>query len=185
MPSQSRMLLRGALAVFLFAWIARVSPAGAQEPILNIGMSTAKPGDPIDIPITLSGEEQPQMGAITVEITFPKAALHFVRGSAGLSGEMAEANVEGTAEDASDPSMSSLTVSINAKKPIKPGILAYVHFRVATDAQKGKIALKALSIQAKTLDGGSQNLSKGRDGQVEVFARDETIPLIGCFFFTH
>ena len=46
-------------------------------------------------------------------------------------------------------------------------------------------ALKARSVEAKTLNGESQPLTKGRDGQVEVFARDETIPLIGCFFFTH
>lgn len=172
-------------AVLAFAWIAGGALAGAQEPILNIGTSTAKPGDPVDIPVTLSGTEQPQLGAITLELTFPKDALHFVRGSAGLSGEMAEASVEGAAQDAAESGMSSLKVSINAKKPIKPGILAYVHFRVATEAQKGKIELKAQSVQAKTLEGGSQDLSKGRDGQIEVFGRDETIPLIGCFFFTH
>ena len=126
------------------------------------------------------------MGSITLELTFPKDALHFVRGSAGLSGEMAEATVEGTLHDAPDVSgLSFLTVSINAKKPIKPGILAYIHFRVSTDAQKGMVQLKARSVEAQTLNGEPQPLATGRDGQIEVFGRDETIPLIGCFFFTH
>jgi hypothetical protein len=167
-------------------WITGAVPALAQEPTLNIGISTAKPGDPVDIPLTISGTEQPGMGSITLELTFPKEALHFVRGSAGLSGEMAEAAVEGKPRDAPDVSgLSFLTVSIHAKKPIKPGILAYIHFRVSTDAQKGMIQLKARSVEAQTLGGESQALAKGRDGQIEVFARDETIPLIGCFFFTH
>jgi hypothetical protein len=149
-------------------------------------MSTAKPGDPVDIPLTISGAEQPGMGAITLELTFPKDVLHYVRGSAGLSGEMAGATVEGTPRDAPDvPGLSFLTVSIKAKQPIKPGILAYIHFRVANDAPKGMVALRARSVEAKTLNGEAQPLAKGRDGQVEVFARDETIPLIGCFFFTH
>ena len=175
-----------ALAIMVSLWIAGVAPAQAQGPTLNIGMSTAKPGDPVDIPVTISGAEQPQMGSIHLELRFPKDALHYVRSSAGLSGEMAEATVEGTARDAADaPGLSSLRVSITAKQPIKPGILAYVHFRVATDAPKGMVALKEQSVEAKTLNGEAQPLAKGRDGQVEVFARDETIPLIGCFFFTH
>lgn len=174
------------LAILMSVWMAGVAPAGAQEPTLNIGSSTAKPGDPVDIPLTISGTEQPGMGSITLELTFPKDTLHFVRGSAGLSGEMAEASVEGTLRDAPDVSgLSFLTVSIAAKKPIKPGILAYIHFRVATEAQKGLVQLKARSVEAKTLSDESQTLAKGRDGQIEVFARDETIPLIGCFFFTH
>jgi hypothetical protein len=164
-----------------------VVPLTAQGPTLNIGTSTAKPGDPVDIPVTISGAEQPQMGSITLELTFPKEALHYVRGSAGLSGEMAGAVVEGTpTSDAPDaPGLSLLTVSIKAKQPIKPGILAYIHFRVSTDAKKGMVPLKTRSVQAVALSGESQPLAKGRDGQVEVFDRDETIPLIGCFFFTH
>jgi len=186
MSSRPRTILRGVLALLALVWIAGALQAEAQEPILNIGISTAKPGDPVDIPLTISGAEQPRMGSIQLELTFPKDALHYVRGSAGLSGEMAEATVEGTPGDELDAAgMSSLTVTINAKRPIKPGILAYIHFRVSTDAQKGMVPLKAQSIQAKTLQGESQPLAKGRDGEVEVFARDETIPLIGCFFFTH
>ena len=174
------------LAILVSIWIAGIAPARAQGPTLNIGISTAKPGDPVDIPLTISGTEQPGMGSIALEIFFPKDALHFVRGSAGLSGEMAGATVEGSTHDAADaPGMSALTVSITAKDPIKPGILAYIHFRVSTDAQKGMVLLKAQTVEAKTLGGEPQTLTKGRDGQIEVFGRDETIPLIGCFFFTH
>jgi len=102
------------------------------------------------------------------------------------AGEMAEANVQGTVRDAPDVSgLSLLTVTLTAKQPIKLGILAYLQFRVATDAPKGMVLLRARSVQAASLDGQTQPLAKGRDGQVEIFERDEQIPLIGCFFFTH
>ena len=156
------------------------------EPTLNVGFSTAQPGDPIDIPITLSGAEQPQTGSIAVELTFPKPALAFVRADAGLAGEMAEANIQGKVQDApNDSKLSLLTISVSAKKPVKPGILAYLKFRVPTEAKKGRVQFKVLSVKAATLGGASQPLNKGRDGAVEVYDRDEEVPQIGCFFFTH
>ena len=42
---------------------------------------------------------------------------------------------------------------INATQAIKPGILAYLHFRVSTDAQKGMVALRARTVEAATLPG--------------------------------
>jgi len=166
--------------------MAAVSQAAQQATTLNVGLSTAKPGDPVDIPLTLSGAETPRLGSITVEISFPKATLRFVRASAGLSGEMAEANVQGTVRDAPDVSgLSLLTVTITAKQPIKLGILAYLQFRVATDAPKGTVQLRDQSLQGGSLEREPQTLAKGRDGRVEIFERNEQIPLIGCFFFTH
>ena len=184
--SRTAWWLRSVFILFASAWIGVAVQAGAQEPTLNVGISTAKPGDPVDIPLTISGAEQPQMGSITLELTFPKDALRYVRASAGLSGEMAGAAVEGTARDAPEASgLSFLTVSINAQQAIKPGILAYIHFRVSTDAQKGMVALRARTVEAATLNGEPQPLAKAATGQVEVFDINETIPMIGCFFFTH
>ena len=156
------------------------------EPTLNAGFSTAKPGDPVDIPLTLSGAEQPQVGSIRAELTYPKNALTFVRAEAGLASEMAEADVRGTIQDASDePNLSLLTVSISPKKPLRPGILLYLKFRVPTESKKGRVQLKVRSVQATRLDGAPLALAKGKDGTVEVFDRDEQIPQMGCFFFTH
>jgi len=166
--------------------IPGVSQGKKPESTLNVGFSTAQPGDPIDIPITLSGAEQPQMGSITVELAFPKTALTFVRADAGLAGEMAEANVQGTVQNAPDDSkLSLLTISVPAKKPMKPGIVAYLKFRVPTEAKKGRVQFKVRSVKAASLAGAPQPLAKGRDGAVEVFDRDEEVPQIGCFFFTH
>lgn len=199
MPEETRIsgisqpslwLLRSGLALLLAfalpASIPAASLAAQQVTTLNVGLSTAKPGDPVDIPLTLSGTETPRLSSITVEISFPKATLRFVRASAGLAGEMAEANVQGSVRDAPDVSgLSLLTVTITAKQPIKLGILAYLQFRVATDAPKGTVQLRDQSLQGGNLDREPQTLAKGRDGRVEIFERNEQIPLIGCFFFTH
>jgi hypothetical protein len=185
MSQRSLWLLQSGL-VFLIALSLPASMAAQQVTTLNVGISTAKPGDPVDIPLTLSGRETPGLTSITAEISFPKATLRFVRASAGLAGEMAEATVQGTVRDAPDVSgLSLLTVTITAKQPIKLGILAYLQFRVATDAPKGTVQLRDLSLQGGSSDGAAQTLAKGRDGRVEIFERDEQIPLIGCFFFTH
>ena len=178
------------LLSFLILMAVHPIPGAAQErrpgPTLNAGFSTAKPGDPVDIPLTLSGAEQPQMGAITAELTVPKNALTFVRAETGLAGEMAEADVRGTVQEASDDAtLTVLNVSLVPKKPLKPGILLYLKFRVSTEAKKGRVPLKVRSVQATRLDGTPLALAKGKDGTVEVFDRDEEIPQMGCFFFTH
>ena len=185
LSQHSLQLLR--IGLVLLLGLSLPAPLAAQQvTTLNVGISTAKPGDPVDIPLTLSGRETPGLTSITAEISFPKATLRFVRASAGLAGEMAEANVQGTVRDAPDVSgLSLLTVTITAKQPIKLGILAYLQFRVATDAPKGTVQLRDLSLQGGSSDGAPQTLAKGRDGRVEIFERDEQIPLIGCFFFTH
>ena len=188
--ARSNRLLWSAFALsFILSMPAAIpawSQAASQGTTLNVGISTAKPGDPVDIPLTLSGTETPRLNSITVEISFPKATLRFVRASAGLAGEMAEASVQGTVRDATDTSgLSLLTVTITAKKPIKLGILAYLQFRVATDAPKGTVPLRDQSLAGGSLDSQPQMLAKGRDGRVEIFDRNEQIPLIGCFFFTH
>ena len=176
------------LSLLLMGFLS--APGAAQErrlePTLHAGFSTAKPGDPVDIPLTLSGAEQPQVGSIRAELTYPKNALTFVRAEAGLASEMAEADVRGTIQDASDePNLSLLTVSISPKKPLRPGILLYLKFRVPTESKKGRVQLKVRSVQATRLDGAPLALAKGKDGTVEVFDRDEQIPQMGCFFFTH
>ena len=182
----ARPVLLSLLILIACSPVPGVGQEKKAEPTLNVGFSTAQPGDPIDIPITLSGTEQPQTGLIAVELTFPKPALTFVRADAGLAGEMAEADIQGKVRDApNDSKLSVLTISLSARKPVKPGIVAYLKFHVPTEAKKGRVQFKVLSVKAATLSGAPQPLTKGRDGAVEVYDRDEEVPQIGCFFFTH
>ena len=53
------------------------------------------------------------------------------------------------------------------------------------DAKKGVIPLKMKGTKATKADGGPMQLAKGDDGEITIFALDEEIPVVGCFFFTH
>jgi hypothetical protein len=63
--------------------------------------------------------------------------------------------------------------------------VAYIKFKVAKDAQKGELKLDLLDSSAKAADGKPVELAKGDSGSVTMFAIDEEIPVVGCFFFTH
>jgi Cohesin domain len=164
-------------------------PAAAQDDNavrVNIGIAAAKPGDPIDIPLTLSGNENVAAGSILMHIDFPKKLLTYTDSERGLAVELSDGEVKVTAsDDKSDPTQTELEFSAKGKNPIKPGILGYLKFTVSDSAQKGIIVLKVKDTTATTPAGGNLQLAKGDDGQLTIFALDETIPVVGCFFFTH
>lgn len=162
----------------------------AQEPTdseiaVNVGVSAAKQGDLIDLPLTLSAPENSKVVSVISEISFPKKQLTYTESERGLAAEISEAEVSVKPKDGSDASVSVLEVSIGGKQALKPGILAYLKFTVADDAPKGELALKVLSTQAKSEGGESVEMAKGKDGEVTVFLKTEEIPVVGCFFFTH
>ena len=175
----------GALLMLALATL----PAVAQDDAgvrINVGIAAAKPGDPIDIPLTLSGNENVTVGSVLMHVEFPKKLLTYTDSERGLAVELADGEVKVAAsDDKNDATQTVLEVSTTAKSPIKPGIMGYLKFNVSTDAPKGVIVLKVLDTKATAAGGGNMELAKGDDGQLTIFALDETIPVVGCFFFTH
>ena len=169
----------------LIGFLILSSAAFGQGGTINVGISTAKPGDIIDIPLTLSGTEQPKLGSVTAEIGLPKNALSFMKADAGLAGEAAEADVQAKVQEGGDENLSVVQVTISANRPIKPGILVYLKLQVSKEAKKGSLKLKLESVKAGASEGQPLELAKGKDGEVTVFNLDEQIPQIGCFFFSH
>jgi len=162
-------------------------PLAAQGDVrINVGIAAAKPGDPIDIPLTLSGGENAAVGSVIVHLSYPKKLLAYTDLERGLAVELADGEVKATvADDKDDSSQTALEFTASGKSPIKPGILGYLKFNVSTDATKGVIVLKLKDTKATTAQGGNMQLAKGDDGQLTIFAVDEQIPVVGCFFFTH
>jgi hypothetical protein len=177
-------VLGGALLLALFTLPAKAqNDAGVQ---INVGIAAAKPGDPIDIPLTLSGNENATVGSVLMHVEFPKKLLTYTDSERGLAVELADGEIKVAAsDDKNDSTQTVLEISATAKSPIKPGIMGYLKFNVSTDAQKGVIVLKVMDTKATAADGGKMELAKGDDGQLTIFALDETIPVVGCFFFTH
>jgi hypothetical protein len=183
---------KATLAMFVGALLMLVlaaRPAAAQDDAgvrINVGIAAAKPGDPIDIPLTLSGNENATVGSVLMHVEVPKKLLTYTDSERGLAVELADGEMKVAAsDDKNDATQTALEISMTAKSPIKPGILGYMKFIVSTDAQKGTIVLKVMDTKATAAGGGNMELAKGDDGQLTIFAMDETIPVVGCFFFTH
>ena len=177
------------LGTFLLLVAVTAAPVMAQEKgtvRVNIGFAAGKPGDPIDVPVTLSGAEAVQVGRVLLHIGYPKYLLKYTGTEPGLAVELAEGDVEVSLAD--DPMNSSQTVlefSATGTKCLKPGIIGYLKFTISNEAQKGSIVLKLEDSKAPECNGGDLAVASGEDGQITVFASDEEIPAVGCFFFTH
>src|SRR5688500_4475479 len=66
------------------------APLVAQNDVkINVGIAAAKPGDPIDIPLTFSAGENIQAGSIVAHVAYPKALLEYTDMERGLAVELA------------------------------------------------------------------------------------------------
>ena len=162
------------------------SALGPDQVRINVGVSTAKPEDIIDIPLTLSVPDVTKATTITETVSFPKDTLSLTKSELGLAGEQSQAEIKSDVkDDPSDPTASLAVVSISAKMPLKPGILAYLKFKVSAKAKKGTVVLKIADSKAEGAGGPALTAVKGKDGEVTIFNSDEEIPVVGCFFFSH
>ena len=206
----ARRSASGALAMFLLLACALASqPAAAQENAgsggasatpsntspsgeegnsvqLNVGVAAARPGEPIDIPVTLSGSVGAQINDAVVHVSFPNAYLNYTGSQRGLAVELADGDVQITASpNKADSSQTVLEISVSSKTCVKAGILAYFSFQASANTPKGEIPLKLVDYKATSCSGSPMELAKGDDGLITMFASDEEIPVLGCFFFTH
>ena len=78
-----------------------------------------------------------------------------------------------------------LEISVSSKTCVKAGILAYFSFQAAANTPKGEIPLKLVDYKATSCQGSPMQLANGDDGLITMFASEEEIPVLGCFFFTH
>jgi len=189
------LLLSGLLLLPVLGWgQAAVRRPGGKPPAdekldkvrVNVGVSTAKPEDAIDIPLTLGIPEGTKVSSITETVSYPKKVLALTKTELGLAGEQSEAEIkENVKDDASDASLSDLEVTISAKNGMKPGILAYLKMKVDPNATKSTVAIKIVDSKATSDAGQPLEMAKGKDGEVDIFNKDEEIPIVGCFFFSH
>ena len=173
----------------LFAVLTMFGPGVAQaqeSTCVNVGFASAKPSDEIDIPLTFSGAEGTSANALTAHVSFPSNILTFTTAERALAAELADAEVKATAaQDKNNKDLSVLEVNIAGKSCIKPGIVAYMKFKVSKDAKKGELKLDLVDSSAKGCEDKPLELAKGDSGSVTLFNMDEEIPVVGCFFFTH
>jgi cohesin domain-containing protein len=196
-PSPPVFLFLGLLFLPTLAWSQAKpgnrgklsSPAAANQPQgvrVNVGVSTAKPADTIDIPLTLSMPESMKPTLVSETISFPKKVLSLTKMEMGLAGEQSQAEIKSNVkDDSNDPEASLIDVTVSSKGPLKPGILAYMKFKVSERATKSTVVLKLLDSKVTGEGGQALTAAQGKDGEVTIFNANEEIPVIGCFFFSH
>jgi len=189
--SQTRLLiLMVGLLLPGIVWGQGRKPPAADEKTdqvrVNVGVSTAKPEDIIDIPLTLGVPEGTKVSSVTETVSYPKKVLSLTKVELGLAGEQSKAEVkQNVKDDAGDSNLTDLEVNISSSEGLKPGIMAYMKFKVDPSATKGSVAIKVVDSKATSDSGQPLQMAKGKDGEVSIFNKDEEIPVVGCFFFSH
>ncbi len=87
-------------------------------------------------------------------------------------------------EDSNNADLALVEVTVSTQGEMKLGILAYMKFRLSTDAKEGVIELKAVQTKATTREGEPLAVAKGKDGEIAVAPPGST-PAVACFIFSH
>src|SRR3989338_6128645 len=144
---------------------------------VSVGVANTLAGDTVEIPFYLSVPETVKIGSVVQTISFPKKLLSLTRAQVGPAEEQSQAEVKTKITDASDNAdLSVLEVTISSKAPMKPGILAFLRFKISIAAKEGEVPLKIVDTKVATERGEPVQLTRGRDGVIGIFNTVEAMP---------
>ena len=188
-PSSSRNRNRPPLSVSMFrillgVWLLLGNSLGAQSRPsvsldLGVAMETVSPGGKVAMPLMLVTAEDPKVGKVSVELSFPSKRLSFQDVTKGGALESIDAKIQTEIRD-SEGGEKILQVEVSSPKPIPQGVLLNVNFQVGHGIElDAEVKLKNLKQSAQTVDGSTLD-AYGIDGSVTVMA-----PVAACFFYMH
>ena len=189
-------VLAPSVVVGMFLCVASVTGSAAVQneasstdrPVrLDLGFGQSPPGSHVQIPLTLALPRGTQIGSATNQITFPTNLLSFREVRAGLSVDMAEAEVTtDVLPDKGNPENSILTVTIVGKAGavVLRGVLVDLVFSISEQARMGEtLVLKNVATARSPGDSPQQvDPVTGSDGEILI---DETPVVFACFFYMH
>lgn len=145
------------------------------------GTAVGKAGQELTLPLVLTNTGQSRIGAVALALTFPPA-LSLVRTELAYPAEQAGAKISTEAGDSG--TRFRLAVPKGAKESLPAGPIAFLGFRVADDAQAGKLTVTADAIELTDPDSNPVQAARKSEVQIEVVPR-EMEPLFACFFYMH
>jgi hypothetical protein len=187
-----RRILRALLASLLLVSGAAAAEAqqAADSPLVILGTVAADPGTNATIPLYFKPKAGQALQGLHLEVVFVSNSVKFAKSEKGVASEMqnvelklvpaelgAEGNIRRTRLD--------IDVSVSGGAPdvsLPEGLLAFLDFRVPTDAKAFSIALNPQAVAGRDADGKPVALS-AEAGKIIVSVPDA--PMVGCFFFTH
>lgn len=126
----------------------------------------------------------PNIRKLRLRLTFPTARLSYDKSEAAYLARRAGVELEAVQGGSGNEGTLDLTFTLPASsdRQFPNGQIAYVHFTVASEAQKGGFSLRPeLWIEDKPATGSDLS---ARVADARVIVSDTPI-LVGCFFFTH
>jgi hypothetical protein len=152
------------------------------------------------LPLSLTADPKRPLRSLTVDVEFVSKSLIFQKTSLGIAAELANAKIEASIakETTDDNGLKHVTLRVSAALPEPPaetglpdGLLAYLIFDIAQEAQPFRIRLTPAVVSASDLSNppkavagvGAQPGLVVIESQQAVF--DQMAPPIACFFFSH
>ncbi len=152
---------------------------------LTFGRTVGMPGQPVAVSVFFTRRTGvPNIQTLQLRLTFPTARLSFDRSEAAYLARRAGVELETLQGGSGDEGTLELTFTLppDSEREFPNGQIAYVHFTVTEEAQRGGFSLQPeLWIEDQPAI-GSDLSARVADSRVII---SDTPVLVGCFFFTH
>jgi len=187
------------LALLLGAWSASLAHSQAPQPptqhegetqeerdySLTFGRTVAMPNQAAAVSVFFTRRTGvPNIRKLRLRLTFPTARLSYDKSEAAYLARRAGVELQTVQGGSGNEGTLDLTFMLPASpdRQFPNGQIAYVHFTVPAEAQKGGFSLRPeLWIEDKPAVGADLS---ARVADARVIVSDTPI-LVGCFFFTH
>ena len=165
-------------------------------PLLSVSDQSTNPGLPAVVSLYVALPKGIKLQSISAEIEWKSTKLPFASFQRGIAAEAVGADVttkviRQTKDEAGDEeSVLQVDVSLadaNPGRGIAEGLLAYLTFQVANDAEPTEIELRPKLVSAQAVGTPPQQFTQAEvtSGKLLVQEAPDLPPYVNCFFFSH
>jgi Cohesin domain len=173
--------------------LAAVALAQAQVTVVSLGTVSAGVDKEVIVPLLLTpATSETKVGNISATVGFDSSVASFLRAEkgfllGGVNGKIRAELHKNTAEPANSTVEVSVATEGEPRKALREGLVLSLIFKINADAPVNtKTPLRFQKLAAETAETPPKPINPltGAPGSIEVLS-PESVPYIGCFFFTH
>ncbi|HWP84661.1 MAG TPA: hypothetical protein VNN17_05695 [Terriglobia bacterium] len=203
-PRKGRPLCLGLLTAALGAgsllFAAAPQASAPRAPLVSLAEIKGTSGSSVLMPLSLAADPKRPLRSLTVDIEFVSKSLTFQKISRGIAAEVANADIQARIVKEQDDAngLKHVTLRVTASLPDPPpasglpdGLLAYLLFQIAPEAQSFTIKLTPVAVSGNDLSSPPQRVENiaSQPGAVVIESLremyDRLAPPLACFFFSH
>ena len=170
----------------LLIWLMFAPIYAQRTPTVDIdpGLDVILPGEQVFLSTLLSTTEDPRVGKISFELSYPAELLSFVEAKPGPAGELSGSNIKTEVYNSQDNVEERiLRVEVSAPQSIPQGVVLKLTFQVSEEAHApSQIVLRNVKHSAESVEGEALE-THGIDGTITVVSVDS--PIFACFLYMH